>query len=61
MPSLTMFEAGKRRDAARLADVLRSVLQARIEQLKAAGKEVLVLDDFVSFARRPNSCASPRI
>ena len=31
-----------------MAQVLRTVLQARVELLKAAGREVLVLGDFVS-------------
>ncbi|GAA5873148.1 hypothetical protein JCM3774_000064 [Rhodotorula dairenensis] len=59
MPNLTMFEAGKRRDAARLADVLRSVLQARVEHLKAAGREVLVVGDFDTHVGYVEACKKP--
>lgn len=48
MPNLTKYEPGKKRDPAELAQVLRTVLQSRVELLKAAGREVLVLGDFVS-------------
>ncbi|GAA5981185.1 hypothetical protein JCM10908_004012 [Rhodotorula pacifica] len=66
MPNLTKAESGGRRDPIKLAKDMRALVQTRIELLKKAGREVLVVGDFNvpprsqdTHLRRVEKCKEP--